>query len=606
MKITGVIIVSFVAILSTYSSVARSESVEVPILTSDQRTYGLSEFGSEYAIVSSKSTGALVTLLGKKDLVLVVDIGREKDSSVNTKFLLSMWGELDHKASLPEPLRTTVKSLKMELKSLYPITVTARLFDKNDKELVKESFSVKETLSQFIVNADFKHVAYLELEVETPSLSGDLRKVNKLQIDNISLGQESDTKFTPPSKEQDVLLWLMQSAFFFFDANYQSFNLSQSFVSERQDRSDVASVSGLGYALAVYILAIEYEYMSKDEVKKRTVAILRWLNDQNWLNGDQGWHGFPYHWLTMNKKPHWPSVSTVDWAILAAGLRVTRQYFKENKEIVNLATSLLKRPDWTKAIDPNGKIAMGLKASDGNMDPYRWGLSFSEETELVYLEAVATKQLAPEIFSSIVRNKKHGFYPSWFGSGFTYNWLQLWVGDKTPLFNNSRAAYLYDLATSKEVFGKSYIGLTAGNTMTSLDPNGFANKKQYFSNQGSVAHGTDNDKEVVHAAPAPYGSLLALPFIPEEALNSIKNYIDLGFNHPYLGLPDTIRLGGLPNGVEPVPSWVHFDLNIGSGALAIDLYQNQIISNLYMNDVEIKESFKKWKLSFIQESALIK
>jgi hypothetical protein len=100
--------------------------------------------------------------------------------------------------------------------------------------------------------------------------------------------------------------------------------------------------------------------------------------------------------------------------------------------------------------------------------------------------------------------------------------------------------------------------------------------------------------------------LLALPFIPEEALNSIKNYIDLGFNHPYLGLPDTIRLGGLPNGVEPVPSWVHFDLNIGSGALAIDLYQNQIISNLYMNDVEIKESFKKWKLSFIQESALIK
>ncbi|MDP5092977.1 MAG: hypothetical protein NWQ17_06680, partial [Polaribacter sp.] len=83
------------------------------------------------------------------------------------------------------------------------------------------------------------------------------------------------------------------------------------------------------------------------------------------------------------------------------------------------------------------------------------------------------------------------------------------------------------------------------------------------------------------------------------SISAIKEYIKLGYYHPLLGLPDNVRLKSIPNNVGvPIPNWTTFDINIGPIALAIDMHQTKIISNLYTKDASVKTSLEKLIQSF--------
>ena len=193
-------------------------------------------------------------------------------------------------------------------------------------------------------------------------------------------------------------------------------------------------------------------------MRRRILSILRWFQAQNWFDGSGGWHGFPHHYFNQDGSYLYQDVSTIDWAICAAGIRVARQFYSQNQELVAIATELLERTQWEKSIGDDGRIAMGFDGKTGNINDYRWGLAFSEETELVYLEALASGRVSSEVLDLIIRNKKQGFYPSWFGAGFTYNWLQLWTGPIEPYAGNSRMAFEYDANTCDSKFEKQLMG----------------------------------------------------------------------------------------------------------------------------------------------------
>jgi len=427
----------------------------------------------------------------------------------------------------------------------------------------------------------------VEISVSSKVDSNYFSSDKELVLDDIYLLTDREEVFLPPEKNSDLLDWIEMSGINYFVWNYKWLDDERGVVLEKQNDEEIVSVSGIGYALAVYIIAIERGVIEESDAKNRVLAMMRWLEGQNWYDGTHGWHGFPYHWFTTDGDPHWDSVSTIDWAMLAAGLRTAKQYFSYDSDIVSLANGLLDRPDWNAVMRSNGKIAMGLLADSGDMDPYSWGLSFSEESELVYLESVASGQFEAEIYDNLSREKKHGFYPSWFAAGFTYNWLQLWTGPLPKLARNSRQAFLYDAKTSEKVFGRELMGLTAVGSFSRIDDEGFRANKSYYSNQGSEAHGAPNPQEVVQHSPAPYGAALGLLFAPDESLKALREYVELGYFHPYLGLPDSIRISGLPGGYGPVPSWIHYDLNIGSMVLAISQYRDGLIPKLYLKDPDV-------------------
>ncbi len=405
-------------------------------------------------------------------------------------------------------------------------------------------------------------------------------------LDDVYFKTRDTNPFVPPATDTGFLSWLNRGSFNFFDWNYVQVSPDKGVVLESNTDQDRISLSGLGYAYAIFIVGAEKGFISREEAKNRIRSMLHWQIDQNWFDGSGGWHGFPHHYFRKDGSHAVADVSTIDWAICAAGIRVARQYYANDPMIVEMTDELLARPDWTAALAEEDKIAMGFKGFTGEMNDYRWGLAFSEETELVYLEAVASGDLDQEIYKAIVREKKNGFFPSWFGAGFTYNWLQLWTGPMEPLQSNSVSAFLTDARTSMLAFDRPLMGLTACATVKEESRNGFLNWRRYISNQGGNVHGAGLG-EVIQISPAPYGAALALPFTYEEALRALREYVNMGYYHEYLGLPDNVRLKNLPDELKPAPNWDPFDINIGPVILAIEQIENNRIGQLYQADPEI-------------------
>lgn len=185
--------------------------------------------------------------------------------------------------------------------------------------------------------------------------------------------------------------------------------------------------------------------------------------------------------------------------------------------------------------------------------------------------------------------------------------MQLWTGTKewdlvnnvyqgisatnTKFYDNSVSAYNADYDASNAQFLVPYMGLTASSTVSAIDGNGFVDYGQYISNQGSLKH-LANAEEVVQVAPAPYGAALALPFAKPKALEAIRAFIDLGFYHEYMGLPDNVvfeEIGVL----KPLPNWNQLDINMAPIAMAIDqMSTNPIISTTLMNRPSFREAYR--------------
>lgn len=416
-------------------------------------------------------------------------------------------------------------------------------------------------------------------------------------IDDVYLKTRDPAPFSPPESDAEFITWLKRASFNFFDWNYEQVAVNRGVVLESYTDADKVSLSGIGYAYPIFIIAAEEGYISAEEARARITAMLNWQLDQNWYDGSGGWHGFPHHYFNKDGSGLSPDVSTIDWAICAAGLRVVKQYYAGDAEIVRKTETLLDRPDWTAALAEEDKIAMGFNGYTGEMNEYRWALAFSEETELIYLEAVASGDLESGIFETIVRERKAGFYPSWFGAGFTYNWLQLWTGSMEPYHSNSVAAYQVDAATSLKAFDRPLMGLTACATVKDIRPNGFVNWSQYISNQGGSVHGARLG-EVIQVSPAPYGAALALPFIRDKALTALRAFAEMGDYHEYLGLPDNVRMKALDDSITPVPNWNPYDINIGPVIMAIEQIQTNRVGSLYLSDNAITAALDQLVASF--------
>ena len=533
------------------------------------------------------------------------------------------------------------------------------------------------------------------------SQNPDITKAPIIYLDDLTLIDENpiveNSHFNmKDASETKLLNWLSESSYRFFDWNFKDIGNDLGVFLEAAGE-DKISLSGQGMGIAVTLLAEKAGYITPTVAKNRITKVLSWLTGiQDGANyseliedaiGQTGWHGMPSHYFNLDGKIHNPptegypngakyplAVSTIDWAMCAQGLRLARQYYHDDHTIKILTTDLLMSVDWAKFVMPTkhkngntiyeepkddgekipfnngGRIAFDVNPKTGeiNMKGDAWGHDFSEETELVYLEVLAsshekktgesqhtnlpftnmndinkviyidkTKKVVAgvEVITEravkiIDRKCKNGFIPSYFGSGFTYNWLQLWYGNyqwaytinrylkKSSYYDNSVKAYQADYLTAKEQFlGNAYMGLTAASTVDQIAPNGFVSYGKYLSNQGSDNYLAPQG-EVVQVAPAPYGATLALPFNKAKAMEAIRAYIDLGFYHEYMGFPDNVVLKGT-GALGPLPNWNQLDLNIAPIAMAIDLTKTAFISNQLINDKHAMNAYFYLYNSFI-------
>jgi hypothetical protein len=119
-----------------------------------------------------------------------------------------------------------------------------------------------------------------------------------------------------------------------------------------QNHQNVGSIAATGFGLTALCIAAERHWVTPAESRERARNTLRFFAHNAFQK-----HGWFYHWLdTRTGERRWNSeVSSIDTALLLGGVLTARQYFRDDREINELATLIYERVDFRWML--NGEAA---------------------------------------------------------------------------------------------------------------------------------------------------------------------------------------------------------------------------------------------------------
>ncbi len=148
---------------------------------------------------------------------------------------------------------------------------------------------------------------------------------------------------------------------------------------------NVASIAATGFGLTAVCVADEHGWVTHQLARKRVLTTLRFLANQAPQE-----HGWFYHYMdAATGQRAWHSeVSSIDTALLLAGVLTARQAFADDPEIDRLATAIYYRVDFVWMQDGSATtLRHGWKPETGFL-PYSWD-TYSE-LMILYLLAIGS------------------------------------------------------------------------------------------------------------------------------------------------------------------------------------------------------------------------
>src|SRR6058998_1280247 len=151
-----------------------------------------------------------------------------------------------------------------------------------------------------------------------------------------------------------VLDSVQYRAFRFF---WNEANPTNGLIRDRSQSGSPCSIASEGFGLSAICIAIDHGWVSRTDGANRVLTALQtfWNGPQgSATSGTIGYKGFFYHFLDMNtavRMPVWdPELSSIDTALLLAGILDAKQYFSTvdgtEVQIRSLADSIYRRVDW--------------------------------------------------------------------------------------------------------------------------------------------------------------------------------------------------------------------------------------------------------------------
>lgn len=128
--------------------------------------------------------------------------------------------------------------------------------------------------------------------------------------------------------------------------------------------SDYASSAACGFALTGHSIAATNGWIQRAEASERTELMLRSL-----LDLAEHRSGFVYHFFSRSsgKRALRSEASSIDTALMLAGVMTAATTFADNQSIVTLADELYRRVDWQWMLGDNGCLHMGWTPERGRM-----------------------------------------------------------------------------------------------------------------------------------------------------------------------------------------------------------------------------------------------
>ncbi|MGH9338067.1 MAG: glucoamylase family protein, partial [Acidobacteriota bacterium] len=285
-------------------------------------------------------------------------------------------------------------------------------------------------------------------------------------------------------------------------------------------QQQVASIAATGFGLTALCIAAERQWIDPDAARRRVRATLRFLADD--FPHERGWF---YHFVNpADGRREWKSeVSSIDTALLLAGVLTARQYFAEDGELVRLAARIYERVDFQWMLNGHPMLlAHGWKPESGFI-PHRWS-NYSEHM-ILYLLAIGSPiyPIPPYAWYAWKREPvQYAGYtyvsgaPALFIHQYSHAWAdfrerQECVGARIDWFANSVAAtrahraFCIDLSQEFAGYSENVWGITASDSA-----------KGYQSWGGPPRHPAIDGTVVPCAAG---GSLM---FTPDIALAALK------------------------------------------------------------------------------------
>jgi hypothetical protein len=354
-----------------------------------------------------------------------------------------------------------------------------------------------------------------------------------------------------------------------------------------ENHRDVASIAATGFGLTALCIGAERGWIDKGQARERARNTLRFF-----ANGAFQEHGWFYHWLEAKSgERRWMSeVSSIDTALLLAGVLTARQYFREDREIVALARKIYKRVDFHWMLNGHPLLlSHGWKPETGFLNP-RWD-TYSEDT-LLYLLAIGspTHPISPASWYALWRDRyRYQGYAYFTTIGvplFMHQYAHAWIdyrnrretrGDGIDYFNNSikatlaHRAFCMNLAHEFPAFGPNVWGITASDSA-----------KGYLA-WGGPPRDPEIDGTVVPSAAG--GSLMFTPELSLAALRSMREKYGDRVYGQY----------GFADAFNPNSGWVDSDvigINAGIILLSAENSRSGNVWNWFMRNPEIPRAMR--------------
>lgn len=132
---------------------------------------------------------------------------------------------------------------------------------------------------------------------------------------------------------------------------------------------NVASIAATGFGLTAFCIAVDHRWIGPETAKARVLPALRFFAEEAAQQ-----HGWFYHFMDASTGERaWKSeISSIDTALLLAGVLSVRQCFNDDPEVVRLSTAIYNRVDFPWMLDAKGQFFMhGWKPESGFIR-YRW------------------------------------------------------------------------------------------------------------------------------------------------------------------------------------------------------------------------------------------
>ena len=349
-----------------------------------------------------------------------------------------------------------------------------------------------------------------------------------------------------------------------------------------ESHRNVASIAATGFGLTALCIAAERKWIASEQARERVRNTLVFFRHKALQE-----HGWFYHWMDVKTgERRWKSeVSSIDTALLLAGVLTARQRFRDDPEIVRLATAIYNRVDFKWMLNGHPLLlSHGWKPETGFLK-HRWD-TYSEDT-ILYLLAIGspTHPISPTSWYARWRDRyRYEGYAYFTTIGvplFMHQYAHAWIdyrnrreirGDRIDYFDNSikatlaHRAFCMNLAYKFPAFGPNMWGITASDSA-----------KGYLA-WGGPPHDPAIDGTVVPSAAG--GSLM---FTPELSLAALRTMREKHGNRIY-------GTYGFVDAFNPNTDWVDSDvicINVGIVLLSAENLRSGSVWHWFMKNVEI-------------------